>query len=398
MEKTFEIKKDLHYVGVIDKDLEVFDIIMDTKYGTTYNAYLLKDEKTVLFDTVKENFREGFCENLNSLTDVSKIDYVVVHHTEPDHAGCLKFLLDKNPDVVVYCTKAAKLYLDGQINKPFNCHVITDGEVLNVGKRNLRFITAPFLHWADTMFTYIEEEKTLLTCDAFGTHYSSVDPKAAISNPDYDESTRIYYECIVRPFAKHVLNAINKVVELGLEFDTILTSHGPILSENPMLMVTRYAGWATEDVDFVNQNKAAVFYLSAYNNTLHMGQKIVDTLNAEGVTAELYDLENMNLKDIHDAVVTSKVLLLGSPTINKTMVKPMWDLFSVIDPVLNQGKIAGVFGSYGWSGEGVTIAQNLIKSMGFKSPVEPLKKKFTPSGVTYEDCEEFATGFVQFLK
>ena len=189
MSNVFEVKKDIYFTGVVDKDLEVFDIIMETEFGTTYNAYIIKDEKTVLFDTVKPNFKDEFLNNISQVTDVADIDYVVVHHTEPDHAGSLKYILDLNPNIEVFCTKAAKMYLDEQINKPFKCHVITDGEVLNIGKRNLKFITAPFLHWADTMFTYVEEDKTLFTCDAFGCHFANVDANS-VESEDYLKSAK----------------------------------------------------------------------------------------------------------------------------------------------------------------------------------------------------------------
>lgn len=397
MNNVFEIKKDIYFTGVVDKDLEVFDIIMETEFGTTYNSYIIKDEKTVLFDTVKPNFKDEFISNIEKVTKVEDIDYVVVHHTEPDHAGSLKYILDLNPDIEVYCTKAAKLYLDGQINKPFKCHIITDGEVLNIGKRNIRFITAPFLHWADTMFTYVEEDKTLFTCDAFGCHFASTDAKA-VESEDYLKSSKHYYDCIVKPFAKHVLSAIDKVVNLNIEFDTILTSHGPILSQNPMDAVKRYLDWSTEVINTTNQNQAAVFYLSAYSNTLEMAKNIEKGLISEGVKTKLYDLETISLKEMHDAVVMSKVIILGSPTINKTMVKPMWDLFSVIDPMANQGKIAGVFGSFGWSGEGISMAESILKAMTFKMPVESLKKKFSPSDETLNDCFEFGASFGKLLK
>ena len=397
MSNVFEVKKDIYFAGVVDKDLEVFDIIMETEFGTTYNSYIIKDEKTVLFDTVKPNFKDEFLNNISQVTDVADIDYVVIHHTEPDHAGSLKYILDLNPNIEVFCTKAAKTYLDEQINKPFKCHIITDGEVLNIGKRNLKFITAPFLHWADTMFTYVEEDKTLFTCDAFGCHFANVDANS-VESEDYSKSAKHYYDCIVKPFAKHVLNAINKVVELELDFDTILTSHGPMLTKDPMAQVKRYLDWSTEVVNSTNQNQVALFYLSAYTNTLVMAKSIEKGLLEEGCKVTLYDLENMNLKEMHDAVVMSKVILLGSPTINKTMVKPMWDLFSVIDPMANIGKIGGVFGSYGWSGEGITMAETLIKAMSFKMPVPTLKKKFFPSEETLQDCVDFGKEFAKLVK
>ncbi|MBP3906414.1 MAG: FprA family A-type flavoprotein [Peptostreptococcaceae bacterium] len=397
MKEAFEVKKDIYWTGVIDKDLKVFDIIMETEFGTTYNAYFIDDEKKVLFDTVKPNFKKEFIEKLSKLTDIKELDYVVIHHTEPDHAGSLKYILDINPDVEVICTNAAKMYLAEQVNRPFKCHVIKDGETLNIGKRTLKFISAPFLHWADTMFTYIEEDKTLLTCDAFGCHFASVDAND-VDSDNYLKSAKHYFDCIVKPFSKHVLKAVNKVVELGLDFDTILTSHGPILTKEPMAQVKRYVEWSTETVNSTNQDQLAILYLSAYTNTKVMAEKIAEGAKSVVDNVQLYDIETMDLHELHDVIVMSKGVIFGSPTINRTMVKPMWDAFSVIDPMANQGKIAGVFGSYGWSGEGITMAETNLKGMGFKMPVESLKKKFFPSDDTLQECFDFGAEFAKQAK
>ncbi|MBQ1793580.1 MAG: FprA family A-type flavoprotein [Peptostreptococcaceae bacterium] len=397
MKEAFEVKKDIYWTGVIDKDLKVFDIIMETEFGTTYNAYFIDDEKKVLFDTVKPNFKKEFIEKLSKLTDIKELDYVVIHHTEPDHAGSLKYILDINPDVEVICTNAARMYLAEQVNRPFKCHVIKDGETLNIGKRTLKFISAPFLHWADTMFTYIEEDKTLLTCDAFGCHFASVDAND-VDSDNYLKSAKHYFDCIVKPFSKHVLKAVNKVVELGLDFDTILTSHGPILTKEPMAQVKRYVEWSTETVNSTNQDQLAILYLSAYTNTKVMAEKIAEGAKSVVDNVQLYDIEAMDLHELHDIIVMSKGVIFGSPTINRTMVKPMWDAFSVIDPMANQGKVAGVFGSYGWSGEGITMAETNLKGMGFKMPVESLKKKFFPSDDTLQECFDFGAEFAKQAK
>ncbi|MGL5712792.1 MAG: FprA family A-type flavoprotein [Paraclostridium sp.] len=397
MKEAFEVKKDIYWTGVIDKDLKVFDIIMETEFGTTYNAYFIDDEKKVLFDTVKPNFKKEFIDKLSKLTDIKELDYVVIHHTEPDHAGSLKYILDINPDVEVICTNAAKMYLSEQVNRPFKCHVIKDGETLNIGKRTLKFISAPFLHWADTMFTYIEEDKILLTCDAFGCHFASVDADD-VNSEDYLKSANHYFDCIVKPFSKHVLKAVDKVVELGLDFDTILTSHGPMLTRDAMAQVKRYVEWSTETVNSTNQDQLVVLYLSAYTNTKIMAEKIAEGANSVVDNVKLYDIENMDLHELHDVIVMSKGVIFGSPTINRTMVKPMWDAFSVIDPMANIGKMAAVFGSYGWSGEGITMAETILKGMGFKMPVESLKKKFFPSDDTLQECFDFGVEFAKQVK
>ena len=398
MSNVLEIKKDIYYTGVLDKDLEVFDIIMETEFGTTYNSYLIKDEKTVLIDTVKSTFKDLFFEKIEQVTPIEDIDYIVVHHTEPDHASSLSYILDRNPDAVVYCTTAAKNYLTSQLNRDFKFKTIKDGEVLNIGKRNLRFITAPMLHWADTMFTYVEEDKVLFTCDAFGCHYGDFDAECVANNEDYIKASKVYYDCIVKPFAQYVLDGVDKVVGLGIDFDTILTSHGPILSKEPMEQVKRYVKWSQEAVDATNKDKVSIFYLSAYGNTKKMAEKIAEGAKSEGVEVGLYDLEQLTHEEMHDKFLESKVVVLGSPTINRTMVKPMWDLFSNVDPMANRGTLAGVFGSYGWSGEGITMAENTLKSMNFKMPVETVKKKFFPDEATLQACVEAGKEYAKLVK
>lgn len=396
MKESFEIKNGIHWTGVIDQDLKVFDIIMETEFGTTYNSYFINDEKKVLIDTVKPNFKEEFLPKLSKLVDIKDLDYVIIQHTEPDHSGSLKYILEVNPDVEVYCTQAAKIFLSEQINGPFKCHVIKDGEKLNIGSRDLTFMTAPFLHWSDTMFTYSENDGVLFTCDAFGSHFASVDPEIVTTN-DYKKSREHYYNCIVKPFSQHVLNAVNKVQKYEFKFDTILTSHGPILSKEPMDNVVKYVEWSTDVVEKSNQKQVALLYLSAYKNTVYMAEKIKEGLESEGVKVEYVDIENVDLETIHDVINMSKGLILGSPTINRSMVKPMWDTLSIIDPMANQGKIAGVFGSFGWSGEGINMAQSLIKTMGFKVPFEPVSKKFFPSEETLEKCYDFGREFGKLI-
>lgn len=391
---AFNIKGNVYWTGVLDPGLEVFDIIMKTEYGSTYNSYFIDDEKKVLIDTVKANFKDEFFEKLGKLVDIKDLDYVIVNHTEPDHSGSLKYILEINPDIVVYCTKAASIFLKEQVNGEFKCHVIKDGETLDIGSRQLKFVTAPFLHWSDTMFVYDESEKILFTCDAFGSHYSSVDPKA-VHREDYKKSLHHYYECIVEPFAQHVLNAINKVKDF--EIDTILTSHGPILSEDINYNIEKYLEWSKDAVEKRNQKQVAVLYLSAYTNTTRMAEKIKEGLESEGVKVVYLDVENEDLAKVHLLINNSKGLIIGSPTINKTMVKPMWDVLSVIDPMANMGKIAGVFGSYGWSGEGIKMADCLVRQMSFKVPFEPLSKKFSPSEETLQQCVEYGKEFAKLI-
>lgn len=389
---NFNIKNNIYWTGVLDEKLEVFDIIMKTEYGTTYNSYFIDDEKKVLIDTVKANFKEEYLDKLGKLIDINKLDYIIINHTEPDHSGCLKYILEINPNIEVFCTKAASVFLKEQINADFKCSVIKDGERLNIGSKELTFITAPFLHWADTMYVYSQNDKTLFTCDSFGSHYSSIDPKV-VHKDEYKGALKHYYNCIMKPFAQYYLDAHEKIK--NLEIDIILSSHGPILSEDPKYNINNYFEWSTETVKNKNQKQVALLYLSAYKNTVLMAEKIKEGLESEGIKVEFIDAETEEIGVIHNLINNSKGLILGSPTINRSMVKPMWDVLSVIDPMANTGKVAGVFASYGWSGEGIQMANTLLKQMGFKVPLEPISKKFFPSQETLDQCIEFGKNFAK---
>ncbi|SDL06854.1 FprA family A-type flavoprotein [Natronincola ferrireducens] len=390
--EAFEIKNKIYWTGVLDPDLETFDIIMKTPYGSTYNSYFIDDEKKVLIDTVKANFKDEYFKKLEELTKIQEIDYIIINHTEPDHAGSLKYILEINPNVEVFCTKAASIFLQEQINREFKYHVIKDGEKLNIGSRELTFITAPFLHWSDTMFVYSGCDRTLFSCDCFGSHYCGIEPDI-VHKPEYDDALKHYYDAIILPFAQHFLKAYSKIQDL--EIKIILTSHGPILRGNPQGAMDKYVAWSTKEMATRNQNQVAVFYLSAYRNTEMMAEKIKEGLEFTGAKVRFIDAEKEDMKTIHYVVNTSRGILLGSPTINKSMVKPMWDLLSIIDPMANMGKVAGVFGSYGWSGEGLQMAHDLLRQMGFKLPFEPLGKKFTPSEETLKQCFELGKAFAE---
>lgn len=389
---AFEIKNSIFWTGVLDPDLETFDIVMKTPHGSTYNSYLIMDQKNILIDTVKSNFKEEYLKKLNNLIDIKELDYVIINHTEPDHSGSLKYILEINPNIIVYCTKAASIFLKEQINDSFNIHIINDKEFLDIGSRKLTFITAPFLHWSDTMFVYSESDSILFSCDCYGSHHSSLDPNL-VGTKEYMSALENYYNAIMRPFAQHYLNAHEKIKDLSI--DTILTSHGPILTKDPGCVIKTYFNWSTEEMSKRNQKQVALIYLSAYRNTELMAEKIREGLESAGAHVVYIDAENESISTIHDAILTSKAIVLGSPTINKSMVSPMWSVFSSIDPMANMGKIASVFGSYGWGGEGIKMADSLLKQMGFKLPFEPLGKKFTPSEETLEKCIELGKNLAE---
>ncbi|CDF58522.1 FprA family A-type flavoprotein [Thermobrachium celere] len=369
-----ELKKGVYWVGVKNPELRVFDIIMTTKKGTTYNSYLIVDEKITLIDTVKDGYQDEFLKNIKSLIGDRKIDYLVVHHTEPDHSGSLRKILETYEDIVVYASKPALINIREITNMNFNG--VEAKEELNIGDRTLKFISAPFLHWPDTIFTYSEKDKILFTCDAFGCHYCDENSIFNDEVGDFSDEFRYYYDVIMGPFKKYVVSAIEKIK--NIDFDMVCTSHGPVLRRDVNKYIDLYEKWSREGI-YEEEKSAVVAYVSAYGYTKQIAEAITNGLKENGVNVYLYDISESNLSEIVDKIERSKALLVGSPTINQDAVKPVWDLLSLICPINNRGKIATAFGSYGWSGEAVPMLIDRLKGLKFNTEIEGLKVKFKPS-------------------
>lgn len=388
---TVKIKDDLFWIGVKNPELKIFDIIMETKKGTTYNSYILDDEKVAVFDTVKNGYTDEFLNNIKEVIGDRKIDYVIVHHTELDHTGSLKKLLSIYKDAVVVSSKAACIYLKEIVNGDFKWQEAK--EDINLGKHTLSFISAPNLHWPDTMFTYIKDMNALFTCDFFGAHYC---PKGLVTDENtenYDDEVKYYFDCIMGPFKKFVNQGLDKIKDKT--FDTVLTSHGPIHREKISFYMNKYREWAK--IPEV-KNEVNIFYISAYRNTEHMANFIANKLKEKGISSNTYDINSMNIGDLVSKIETSKGFMIGSPTINQDAVKPAWDLLTLVNPIINRGKAAAAFGSYGWSGEGVPMLTERLKSLKLKVIPEGFKFKFVPSEEDYKKAEEFAESFLELLK
>lgn len=369
-----ELKKGVYWVGVKNPELRVFDIIMTTKKGTTYNSYLIVDEKITLIDTVKDGYQDEFLKNIKSIIGDRKIDYLVVHHTEPDHSGSLRKIFETYEDIVVYASKPALINIREITNMNFNG--VEAKEELNIGDRTLKFISAPFLHWPDTIFTYSEKDKILFTCDAFGCHYCDENSIFNDEVGDFSDEFRYYYDVIMGPFKKYVVSAIEKIK--NIDFDMVCTSHGPVLRRDVNEYIDLYEKWSREGI-YEEEKSAVVAYVSAYGYTKQIAEAITNGLKENGVNVYLYDISESNLSEIVDKIERSKALLVGSPTINQDAVKPVWDLLSLICPINNRGKIATAFGSYGWSGEAVPMLIDRLKGLKFNTEIEGLKVKFKPS-------------------
>ncbi len=392
--QTKQIKKDLYWVGTLDPDLRVFDIIMHTEFGTSYNSYVLKgSEKTVLFETTKEKFFDSYLESVKQVADIDHIEYIVVDHTEPDHAGSIGKMLEQNPKIKLVGSAAAINFVKEICNRDFNSVIVKDGDTLSLGDKTLRFLSVPNLHWPDTIYTYVEEEGILITCDSFGAHYAlpEITNDKIANQDDYMSALRYYFDNIMGPFKPSVLSAIAKIEKLKI--DVICPGHGPVLVEEPMKIVEIYRQWSTEISP--NTKKTVVIpYVSAYGYTEMIAEKITEGIRASGdVEVKRYDMVSADPVLVAEELRWADGILLGTPTIVGEALKPIWDLTTSIFAKTHGKKIASAFGSYGWSGEGVPHIMERLAQLGMKLYGQGLRIKFRPNDAQLQEAYEFGFNF-----
>jgi flavorubredoxin len=396
-EKTLQVNEDVSWIGVLDHDLITFDIVMETKYGTTYNSYFVNADKCTVIETVKEKYWPEFRDKLLALCDPSEIEYIVCNHTEPDHSGSLSHLLDIAPNATVVGSGQALTYLGEMMTRPFKSLKVRDGDVIDLGNKKLRIIGAPNLHWPDTIYTYLEEDGLLFTCDSFGAHYANESMFDDLSG-DYSDAFDYYFNVILRPFSRFLLKAIEKIKTLPLEM--ICPGHGPILRSGWKDKIERSVKLANSYLEDINQgNRILVAYVSAYGYTREMALHMAEGLKkSEEITVDLVDIENMLLGDLEEHVVRADGILVGSPTINQNTLLPIYRLFSVINPIRDKGKPAAAFGSFGWSGEAVKLIEDHLRNLKLKVIGEGNTARFFPDTRDAERLKSFGEEFIQALE
>jgi len=377
---TKKIADNFWWAGTLDPGLRIFDIVFRTDCGTSYNSYLLKGgEKNVLFEATKTPFAEEYIENLESLIPIEDIDMLVLSHTEPDHSGAVEKLLELNPGIVIYATLGGLTLIREIVNRDINCVSVKDGDEIGIGGCTLRFITAPNLHWPDTMFTYIPEKKILVSCDAFGAHFSyeNVVYDDALDKDAFLREARVYFDGIMSPFSSDVLKAVEKIE--GLDIDVIAGGHGPVLAQNPRFMVENYRKWASEPGRH-EKKTVVIAYVSAYGYTKQIAGSIKDGIEGAGdIDVKLYDAVDTDLDTIMKEIDMCDGFLLGTPTIVGEALPPIWNIAGSLNPRIHGGRFAGAFGSYGWSGEGVPHIMERLKQLKLRLVGEGLRARFKPS-------------------
>ncbi|MBM6744092.1 FAD-dependent oxidoreductase [Drancourtella massiliensis] len=391
--KALKLRENFYWTGIVDADLRVFDIIMYTEFGTTYNSYVLKTgDKTILFETAKEKFFDDYLEKLKEITDVESIDYLVVEHTEPDHAGSVERLLDLNPGMKIIATGCALGFLKEIVNRDFTGIPARDNMTMKIGDRTLRFLFVPNLHWPDTMYTYIEEEQILVTCDSFGSHYGFDDVllSKVTDWEGYMRATKYYYDNIIGPFKPFMLKALERVRELDISM--ICTGHGPVIDDKIDFILNTYEEWST--VVNPNPKKTVIMpYVSAYGYTKSLAEKIAEGIRASGdIDVRAYDMVEADQAKVLEELGFADGILLGSPTIVGEALKPIWDLTTSIFAGTHGGKLASAFGSYGWSGEAVPHLIERLKQLNMKV-TEGFRVRFKPDENQLQDAFDYGFNF-----
>lgn len=389
------------YTGVLNPNLRVFDIIMRTEYGTTYNSYVVRGKNAVaVIETAHLSFYDYFLDNLREALGGQAPDYLVLNHCEPDHTGSVARLLEEYPGLTVVVSPAGAIYIKAITNRTdLNLRVVKDGDVIDLGGKTLKFINAPFLHWPDSMFTWLPEEKALFSCDFLGSHYC--EPQVLDTKVVYPESCaaafKYYYDCIFGPFRPFVQKGLEKIE--GLDIAICCTSHGPVLTAGGMLprALELYRGWSGEKAR--PHKRIPVFYVSAYGNTGLLAEAIAGGIASVLPDAEvpLFNLIESDIAAMCAELNESDAFLIGSPTINRDAVAPVWQLLAGVEAVGIQKRPAALFGSFGWSGEALPNMAERLRSLKAAVFEPQLKVNFVPSGADLLAAAEFGASFAKTL-
>ena len=396
-DRIIDLTGDIKWIGILDYDITTFDIVMTTEFGTTYNSYFINAEKKALVEVAKEKFSGTYINKLWAVTDPADIKYIILDHTEPDHSGSLGALLELAPSATVVGSGNAIRYLEDIVNKPFRSLVVKDGDKLDLGNKTLRFISAPNLHWPDSIYSYLEEDKILFTCDSFGAHYCNYDMFSNLAVDEYRQAFKYYFDVILKPYSRFMVKAIEKI--RPLEISMICPGHGPVLKDNPREIVDlteKYANDYLQQVADKTEKSILITYVSAYGFTKQAAEHISKGLMEAGsFKIEIADIENISSEDLNSKLTSADAILVGSPTINQNTLFPVYRLFAHINPIRDKGKLAGAFGSYGWSGEAPKIILDNLRNLKLKVFDETAGFKFAPEAEKKEILIEFGRKFAQ---
>ena len=390
--QTVEIGPDTTAIRSLDWDRDSFDIEFTLENGTTYNSYLIKGEKIALVDTSHSKFNDLYLETLKELIDPSQIDYLIVSHTEPDHSGLVKEVVNLAPNVTVVASKMAILFLENQVHQPFERQIVKNGYQIDLGKGHvIEFVSAPNLHWPDTIFSYDTFTQTLFSCDAFGMHYCSesvFDEDLNVIEAEY----KTYYDCLMGPNARSVVSALKRMDNLG-QVKTIANGHGPLVRQNLKELVGRYRSWSTKTETKTNK-LVSVFYASNYGYSERLTHAILVGLGKTDVTLEAIDITATDPQQVQKAVNSASAIIVGTPPASDATAMAA---VNTIIGAANAKQNLGLFESYGEDDEPLDTLLRQFKNLGLTQAFSPIRIKEVPTEITYQLCQEAGTDMGQLL-
>ncbi|MFA7083088.1 MAG: anaerobic nitric oxide reductase flavorubredoxin [Arcobacteraceae bacterium] len=395
---AFCIKNNTYLVGNIDWEIEHYQgYKYSTHKGTSYNSYLIKEQKNVLIDTVDTPFTEVFIRNLKNEIELDKIDYIVINHGERDHTGALPELMKLIPNTPIYCTKNCVKSLQGQYHQEWNFNIVKTGDTLSLGNKELVFVEMPLLHWPDSMACYLTQDNILFSNDAFGQHYAT----SAIYNDLVDQGELFteclkYYSNILTPYAPKVIKKIQEILALNLPIDLICPSHGVLWRDNPTQIVELYLKWSQD----YQEDQITIIYDTMWESTKDMAEAIAEGIKQsnEKTIIKLMHLSKKDKNDVMAEVFKSKAILVGSPTVNKGVLTSIAATFEFIKSLEFKNKKAASFGSHGWSGEATKQINEKLENSGFTLVNEGLKLTWKPNEEAINECIVFGKEFANSLK
>ena len=380
--KPTQIADGIYDVGVLDWNIRDFHGYSTDK-GTTYNAFLVVDEKIALIDTVKAPFADQLIDNISQIIDPKKIDVVISNHTEMDHSGALPRIMHRvGEDKPLYCSKMGARNLAGHFTNSWNYHPVKDGEELSLGKRTLAFIETRMIHWPDSMFTYLKEDHILFSSDGFGQHYAAFEKFDDLAGPELMIQAKKYYANILLLYAPRILKLIEKVVDSGIRIDTICPDHGIIWRKDPGKIIEAYLKWSRQEVE----KKAVVIYDTMWKSTETMANAIAEGIAGTGVAVKPIHIRSSHRSDIMTEVLDAAAVVVGSPTLNNQMFPTVADVLTYMKGLKPMNKIGGAFGSYGWSGESVKLVAAELEAMKFRMIDAGPRLQYVPDADGVEAC------------
>jgi flavorubredoxin len=392
--KAIKVTDKVYWVGAIDWALRDFHGYL-TSRGSTYNAYLVLADKITLIDTVKAPFKNEMLSRIATIINPSDISYIISDHSEMDHTGCLSQVIEEIKPDKVYASAIGATTLKEHFHLAYDITAVKDGESISLGNMNVSFYETKMLHWPDSMFSYIPEEKLLFSQDAFGMHLASSERFADEIDEDILEyEGGKYYANIILPYSPLVLNLLQKVKKLGIDIKIIAPDHGPVWRKNLNKILELYAKWASQKPT----NKAVVVYDTMWQSTAKMAQAISEGLMSGGTHTKVMPLKSVHRSDVVTEILNAGAFLVGSPTMNNNMFPTIADTLTYLKGLKPQNLIGAAFGSYGWSGEAVSHINETLKAMKVDIIGEGLKVKYVPDERALKECYSLGAQISEKLK